>query len=434
MLMKHPRGQQPGVESRIIQHGYDRKSCWVHARCGVVVREDGARDLVLTVQESAMGTREDQWDIFRSLHSRISRDGGLSWSALSPEPGLAGWEEPGDVRVEISDFTPQWHRASGQLLGLGHTCRYRDGALLPAPRPRQTYYSVFDADRGIWKKAKPLVMEEGARFFCCGAGSIQWWEEPDGTLLVPVYFRDRETCEANDRARLPFKVVVLRCRFEGEELSVETIGSEVAVTADRGLMEPSLVYAMGRYHLTLRGGQGAFYASSSDGLHFETPQPWHFDDGAPLESVDTQQHWLLAGERLFLVYTRRDGENDHVIRFRAPLWMAEVAEDPLTRRLSLIRESEQAVVENRGAQLGNFGVCQVDAGGALIVVSEWMESAGEWNAPLWAALGRRFPDADLPALAAMPGRCGLCELGGSDNALYLVRVGDYGGGPTGCVS
>ena len=89
---------------------------------------------------------------------------------------------------------------------------------------------------------------------------------------------------------------------------------------------------------------------SDDGLQFAEPKPWLFDDGSDLGSYNTQQHWLAHSDGLFLIYTRRGANNDHILRHRAPLFMAQV--DPQTQQV--IRRTEKVVVPN-AAELGNFG-------------------------------------------------------------------------------
>jgi hypothetical protein len=75
---------------------------------------------------------------------------------------------------------------------------------------------------------------------------------------------------------------------------------------------------------------------------------------------------------LFLVYTRRGANNDHVFRHRAPLFMAQV--DP--EKLCVIRATERALVPQRGARLGNFGVCDVNESETWVTVAEWMQTWG----------------------------------------------------------
>lgn len=407
------------LETRVIQKGYDQKTCWVHARCGWVNPNGPEPILVVTMQPCQMSDSIDAWDLFLGLHSMYSRDKGETWSELAPQSGLAAWDEPGGTYVVISDFTPQWHQASGKLLGFGHTCRYVNGKLMPAPRPRETVWSVYDERLHEWQPAQLLDMQDHETYFCAGAGSIQWLEESDGTLLVPIYYKSRaESITPHYSIHPSTKVQVLRCRFDGERVEIMEKGNEMKIPLYRGLGEPSLIKAGEQYWITLRNGEHAYHSVSEDGLHFSDPVAWTFDDGGDLGSYDTQQHWFTIGSRLYLVYTRRGLDNDDINRNRAPLLMAEIDQD----RRCVIRETERVVVPHRGAMLANFGVSQKDSAEAWICVSEWMENAFPSNERVWNALKARYPDVDLEVLATMPGRCGICELGGSDNSVFLVRV------------
>jgi hypothetical protein len=109
-----------------------------------------------------------------------------------------------------------------------------------------------------------------------------------------------------------------------------------------------------------------------DGLNYEEPRRWTFDDGSVLGNYNTQQHWVTHSDGLFLVYTRRGANNDHVFRHRAPLFMAQV--DP--KRLRVIRKTEQILVAERGARLGNFGVTDVREDETWVTVAEWMQKWG----------------------------------------------------------
>jgi hypothetical protein len=144
-------------------------------------------------------------------------------------------------------------------------------------------------------------------------------------------------------------------------------GSELSRTANRGYYEPSLVAFGGRYLLTLRADDTAFVTTSTDGITFDEPREWTYDDGKPLGSYNTQQHWVEHGDRLYLVYTRRGASNDHVFRHRAPLFIAEV--DP--ERLHVVRATEQILVPENRADLGNFGVLSVSPSETWIVVAEY---------------------------------------------------------------
>jgi hypothetical protein len=79
---------------------------------------------------------------------------------------------------------------------------------------------------------------------------------------------------------------------------------------------------------------------------------------------------VTRGDKLFLVYTRRGADNDHIMRHRAPLFMARVDRESL----HVMRNTERVVIPERGATLGNFGVCQLGPGESWVTVSE-----GVWN-------------------------------------------------------
>ena len=89
---------------------------------------------------------------------------------------------------------------------------------------------------------------------------------------------------------------------------------------------------------------------SDDGLQFAEPKPWTFDDGAELGSYNTQQHWLAHSDGLFLVYTRRGANNDHIVRHRAPLFMAQVDPDDAASH-PRHRKSRRAGARRRTRQL-----------------------------------------------------------------------------------
>ncbi len=90
-------------------------------------------------------------------------------------------------------------------------------------------------------------------------------------------------------------------------------------------------------------------------MHFKPLIRWSFDDGADLGSYNTQAHWLTHSEGLFLTYTRRGANNDHIPRNRAPIFIAQV--DP--RRLHVIRSTEMILIPERGVMLGNFGAAAI---------------------------------------------------------------------------
>ena len=170
-----------------------------------------------------------------------------------------------------------------------------------------------------------------------------------------------------------YTAVVLRCRFDGETLKVIALGKELTLAEPRGFCEPQLTQYNGTFYLTLRNDVRAYVATSPDGLHFNQPIPWTFDDGKELGSHDTQQHWVTHSDGLFLVYTRRGADNDQVIRHRAPLFMAQV--DPIRR--CVIRATERILLPNKGAQFGNFGVVNASPQETWVVDAEGMRGDAE---------------------------------------------------------
>ena len=72
-------------------------------------------------------------------------------------------------------------------------------------------------------------------------------------------------------------------------------------------------------------------------------------------------------DRLYLIYTRPNGNNDHVFRHRAPLYMARV--DP--GEVVVLKATERVCISEDGVALGNFGVTQVDENEVWVVTSEY---------------------------------------------------------------
>ena len=349
------------IEHLVMTKGYDGTKCWVHARAGVIPTNVPTRPpIVVTTSQPLMITGSD---VFYALNSSISRDLGESWSPLTPQSEFERWKLDERTEETVCDFTPAWHQATGTLLGTGQTVRYFDNKVMDV-RPRSTAYSVYDQNTNTWGKPKNLKMPCDTRFQDCGAGSVQRFDLPDGDILLPVYFKDPQTSQ--------YSVTVCLCHFDRTELTYVRHGSELTVDVKRGLYEPSITRFGDRYYLTLRNDDHGYVATSTDGLEFASPRQWTFDDGSDLGNYNTQQHWVTHPRGLFLVYTRRGANNDHVFRHRAPLFIAQV--DP--EKLHVIRSTEQILVPERGARLGNFGVVNVTSEETWVVAAEWMQTWG----------------------------------------------------------
>ncbi len=352
------------VELSSAHEGFDGETCWVHARAGAIPPggRGNATDnplVVMTMQKLLLTGS----DVFYPIHTLWTADLGKTWTEPKPEPVFARRKIDDRIEMTVCDFWPRWHAATGKLLGTGHTVWYQDNRVMSV-RQRDTAYAVYDPAAETWLPWKTLEMPDDPRFENAGAGCTQRYDLPGGDILLPIYFKRPEEKIS--------KTTVVRCRFDGRTLSYVEHGSELSIDVPRGLGEPSLAKFGDRFFLTLRNDQTGYVTSGPDGLHFDEPKKWSFDDGAELGSYNTQQHWVIHTDALFLVYTRRGAENDHVFRHRAPLFMARV--DP--RRLCVVRSTERVLVPERGARLGNFGVTDVSPQETWVTAAEWMQTWG----------------------------------------------------------
>lgn len=366
------------IDLKPIRSGFDGETCWVHARAGTVPGAGaGASPAIVVTMQKLLLTGSD---VFYTINDMRSDDMGESWSGPTPHEGLGRWDAGEGVIGAVCDFTPKWHAATGTLLGTGHTVYYTGDAGPMRVRPKEAAYSVYDPDAREWSQAKFLQMPGEPRFRTAGSGCAQRCDLEDGTILLPLSYRpDYEVAHS--------ETIIARCGFDGETLELLEMGHSLACEDPRGFGEPQLTRFGGRFFLTLRNDVRGYVTSGDDGLHFDEPIPWRFDDGEELGNYNTQQHWLTHSDALFLVYTRRGLGNDHVFRHRAPLLVGQV--DP--ERLCVIRATERVAVPERGARLGNFGVCDVTEDESWIVAAEWMQPVG-------------------------------CEQYGSDNTIWAARV------------
>ena len=334
--------------------------CWVHARAATA--PDGIA--LITTQPLRMSGA----DIFYGINTLYSGDKGKSWRKPLPQKGLERFAS-GDTELLMCDATPGYHVASGKFIMTGTIVIYRNDEFTPHPRRSFIANSVFDNDSKQWDHVQLLKMPEGAGdpFFAASAGCTQWVELENGNILVPFYFRSRAA--ATEPSRIS-DVAVALCSFDGKKLNLIKIGESLHINEKRGLSEPSICRIGNEFYLTIRSDERGYVARSPDGLNFRDMKEWLFDDGTELGSYNTQQHWVTHRNELYLVYTRRGADNDHVSRNRAPLFIARVDID----KLHVIRSTEISVVPNRGATLGNFGCNHVGPDESWIVASEWMHT------------------------------------------------------------
>ena len=366
-----------------ISSGFDKKSCWVHPRAGAIPGKTPI--VVLTMMKAAISGS----DVYGPLNEMRTDDLGNTWSGpIEHTFTLGRRDEPQGIVVTMADFWPKWHAKSGRLLGIGSNVRYQNNTVMPTGlRTRETTFSVYDPKLHTWTAWESLVMPDAERFRNSGAASVQRLDLPNGDILLPNYFVPK--------GEKLYRVCVLRCGFDGRRLSVKEIGNELRSDIGRGLVEPSLTRFKGRYYLTIRNDKAAYVSTSDDGLHFTDPHLWQWDDGHDLGSYDTQAHWVTHDDALYLVYTRRGANNDHIPRNRAPLFISEVD----IEKLRIIRSTERELMPQRGAKLGNFGVTEVNEHETWVTDSEWMQTTG----PNYADYTQ-------------------CMKYGSDNAVFVARI------------
>lgn len=335
----------------------DGKFLWFHPRAAAIPGKgaEGNPAIIMTLQKHLQVS-----DFYSGLYALRSDDLGKTWTGPTEIPELAWREGPKDSILAVCDVTPGYHPGSGKVLAIGAQLLYlADGSLLDGvERADQTAYAVYDPDTGKWSGWNVLEMPADPKFNFSRSACAQWVIEANGDPLLPLYF--------GPNAQEDFSVTVARCSFDGTTLKYIEHGTEMKVEGGRGLCEPSLIRFKDRYYLTVRNDARGYVTSGSDGLHFDPILPWEFDDGTELGSYNTQQHWLTHNDGLFLVYTRRGANNDHVFRHRAPLFMAQV--NPQT--LKVIRSTERILIPERGATLGNFGAAAITEEESWVTVNE----------------------------------------------------------------
>jgi len=336
---------------------------WMQARTAYVQTE--SPHFLTTMTRTAKVGSHRYHDVFLS----ISRDHGVTWSTPEIVPTLRRIRQPDGYEVVAGDLWPTWHRATGNILITGKTFNFENGTKENILREKISY-AVINPATGECGPLRTVDMperdHEDKPFIAPNAGCHQRVDLPNDDILLPIRY------QKNEKKR-NYTTIVARCRFDGETLAYAEHGSEHSIPTKRGLYEPSITRFGDAFLLTMRADDGAFVAKSPDGLHYSDHKPWTFDDGTPLGSYNTQQHWLTVGGNLYLVYTRRGADNDHIFRHRAPLFVAQV--DPA--RLHVIRSTEQILVPENHATLGNSGVCRISDNESWITVAEGRVSYGK---------------------------------------------------------
>ncbi len=336
---------------------------WTQARTAFVPGH--ASPFLTTMSRTAKVGSHGYHDVYLS----ISRDHGATWSPPSMIPSLRRAKQEDGYEVVAGDLWPTFHQATGKVLLTGKTFNFADGTRENFLREKVSY-AVIDPINNLCGLLRTIDMPQQDHqekpLLAPNAGCHQRVDRPGGDILLPIRY------QRSDEKRI-YTSIVARCRFDGRALSYLEHGSEHTIPTGRGLYEPSLTKFGDEFFLTMRADDGAFVAKSSDGLHYSKHKPWAFDDGAPLGSYNTQQHWVTIGGQLYLVYTRRGADNDHIMRHRAPLFIAQIDPD----KLYAIRSTEQVLVPENHATLGNSGVCRISDTESWVTVAEGGVSRGK---------------------------------------------------------
>lgn len=334
--------------------------CWFHPRAAALpgFGKQGRPAVILTTQKHLSAN-----DHYSGLYYLRTDDLGETWTGPTEIPELAWRDGPNDETIAVADVTPGWHPHSGKLIAIGVQIRYSPAGdqLRDLPRSQQCVSATFDPRTDRWTSWEPLELPDtDTRFFLVAPGCVQWVVQPDGKILIPVYYRSKDNPV--------YPVTTLQCSFDGEKLKFLRKGDDVFADGGESFVEPSLIQYADRYFMTIRHQSGAYVTTSPDGLNFEKPKLWTFDDGQDLGSVGTQAHWLAHSDALFLTYTRRGANNDHIPGNRAPIFLAQV--DP--EKLHVLRKTEQIAIPERGVMLGNFGAAPITQHESWITDAEYI--------------------------------------------------------------
>jgi hypothetical protein len=332
-----------------LRKGYDKKRCIIHARCcftpwGVIataqILDVKGSDLFSDVLMSKAESAEGEWDEFAVQRGFQINDG--------------------NKKIVGCDYTPIYHKNADCVLLIGSTATYLPGRMLPEADGNHLSYSILRKSSNAFEKMKFVKMPE--EFKCCSCGCGQCEALENGNLLIPIMYKKH--------GDTLYSSAVAECSFDGKEIKYLRMGNSLSISVGRGLYEPSIIKFKDMYYLTLRNDEYGYVAKSSDGLNFVDLQKWCWDNGDILPNYNTQQHWMIIGEKLYLVYTRRAVNNGHVFRHRAPLFAAEVVD------MRLKRDTEFIVIEERGARLGNFCAAKISEDKAAVMAAEWMQPEG----------------------------------------------------------
>ena len=303
-------------------------------------------------------------DVYSGLFFATTKNFGKHWSEFKASETIKR-RDTGDCQSMLVDASPHYHKASDKFIIFGTETLYsKKTGKKDSGKSRTALYSIFEEAKNEWTIPNSVLLGKGN----FGVGCVQAFVEEDGSIYLPISRLDKTKKKIHT-------VFVAKCKFDGTKITVEKIGNNMSVDFGRGLYEPSIIKSGGTYFLSLRNDFDGYITKSKDGLNFETPKKLFFDNGSIVGNYNTQTHFLGNVGKVYLVYTRKGANNDHVFRHRAPLFVAQVNEDSLT----LKKSTERTIIPERGARLGNFGCSKLSEGKWVVVAAEWMQGAKKWQ-------------------------------------------------------
>ena len=357
--------------------GFDGNFCKVNPR----ILKNGNKALLVYTMLNLKGS-----DVFNDSYIAKSEDGGVTFS----EPKkltLYQTEQDGIRKVNVPTCM-FFHKRTNKFISLGSILYYSDdtGPVRVNGHTKSTpTYQILDFDKADYiDKPKTITLLD--QTLCIPFG--QPIEYDNGDVLLSFY----GGVNGDDKTT----VITALYSFDGENLSLIKAGKGLKNdNYQRGYSEPSVAKLNDKYYLTIRTDEMGLFSMSNDGFNFTEPTPWIWDNGEILENYNTQQRWLRFKDGLYLAYTRRGANNDHIFRHRAPIFMARFDED----NLCLIKSTEVILVPELGARLGNFNITDVSKTESWLTTAEWMQT----NAPKWWDYT-------------------FCEKFGSDNSIWIAKV------------
>jgi hypothetical protein len=282
----------------------------------------------------------------------------------------------------VCDVVPEYHAPTESTLCIGHNVYYEkatyqtDHNKLKITKPYHDRHPVYITRKpdGSWTEARQLEYDFDEVNSMYTTGAAQRITYNNGDVLMPLSLTSDQ--DFTKQARM---ICTCLYSFDGEELKFKEQGNMLRFDCKRGLLEPSLVKHNDRYYMTIRTEDNRGHVSvSEDGLNWSGIFPWEWEDGEPIITSTTQQHWLKINGELWLVYTRKTPENSHVMRWRSPLFAAKVCLDNAFP--CLIKDTEQVIMPMRPseldntnvAKLGNFDIRSIDENTAWLTVGENM--------------------------------------------------------------